>query len=291
MKLSCLYNVRNEIEFLPLSLKCVEEFVDEIVLVDNRSTDGTVEFCRDYQSKNPKQVKFIQMDTIFDEGTESGIRNQSLKHVTGDWVMMLDADQLMSDRWPVNIRPLFKDKRYDAIRVAYEHWVGSFEYIHTQAREKQYNHRLHPGVCLVQTVFFRRVPKLKVRSAMEVSNAFREWHHANADRSLDPERFTNVMDATVFHAGFCKREMMRMSRYRIHRGDYGHTDEIKAQFDKELVESGNPFHFIGPVCRVSYGPERLPSCMRHMFDNTYKLDIDGSGFIKSRTLIATGEKV
>lgn len=291
MKLSALYLVRNEIECLPLSLDTVMTHVDEVVLVDNRSTDGTLELMQELARRNDK-VKLVKMDSIFDEKTEWRSRNEALKHVTGDWVMMMDADQLMSDNWRKWINLPMTDKQYDAIRVRYEHWVGSYEYIHTSFREKQVDPRTHPEVPLWQTVFWRMRPDLEVKPASMANDFFREFHHASADLSMAGRKFYNCGSVTLFHLGFCKRNMMEMSAYRIHRGDYGHDQELKNRKIAELKASGNPFHFVGDsVVRVNYDQRFVPTVMKDKFNQTYRLELYPDGRIKQRYCMKTGQPV
>lgn len=290
MKLSALYLVRNEIECLPMSVATIINDVDEIVLVDNRSTDGSLEYMQQLKSDNPKQVKLVKMDSIFDEKTEWRSRNEALQNVTGHWVMMLDADQLMSDGWWKWVRTPIANGKYDAIRSRYEHLVGSYEYIHKVFYEKQKNPELYPDVPLWQTVFWKMRPDLEVKPAMLSDPRFHEFHHASPDLSMTGRMFYNCGSTTVFHLGFCKKNAMEMSSYRIQRGDYGHNQARKDEMIAELLASGNPFHFIGgAVTRVDYGKDSVPSVMKDKFGKTYRLALYPNGRIKQRYSVDTGE--
>lgn len=289
--ITALFLVKDEIEFLPLSVASVIDDVDEVVIVDNESTDGTGEVARELAWKYPSKVKVIEMDGDFDKNCEYVNRNKALKYVTSSWVMVLDADQVMSDDWYRWVRKSLLNPKIDAIRVFYEHLVGSYEYIHKSFYEKQKNNSLHPDVPLWQTVLFRMRPDLECIPASRVNSFFKDFHHASFDNSMVNRQFFNCGSATVFHYGFAKKDMMKMSIYRIQRGDYGHDQDVKDRKIKELKESNNPFLFVGNVVRVGYGPERVPSIMRKKFGKTYKLELDRHGFIQSRTLIETGERL
>jgi glycosyltransferase involved in cell wall biosynthesis len=76
--------VKNEEVFLDQCLKSVKDFVDEIVIVDTGSTDGTVEIARKYTDK----VYFHPW-----EGSFSQARNQALAYASGDWVFQIDGDE------------------------------------------------------------------------------------------------------------------------------------------------------------------------------------------------------
>jgi glycosyltransferase involved in cell wall biosynthesis len=76
--------VKNEEACLGRCLKSVQEFVDEIIIVDTGSKDRTVEIAEDYGARiyrHPWENDF------------SKHRNQSLSYATGDWIFQLDADE------------------------------------------------------------------------------------------------------------------------------------------------------------------------------------------------------
>jgi hypothetical protein len=277
--ITALYLAKNEEEFLPLSVATII------------STDLTFPIAKKLEEKYPHKVRVHQFDEDFDKACEFNNRNKALKLVSSSWVMPLDADQLMSDGWYKWVRGPIHDKRYDAIRSRYEHYVGSYEHIHKAFYEKQKNNSLHPEVPLWQTTMFRMRPDLKCTPACLVDDRFREFHHASFDNSMVGRKFYNSGSTTVFHYGFSKRDMMGMSIYRIGRGDYGHDPELKQRMIAELKESGNPFKFIGSVQRVDYGKDQVPNVMRNMFGKTYKLELDKDGFIQSRIHIPSGVKM
>lgn len=275
---SVLWMVMNEMEFLPKSVASVINQVEELIIVNNRSTDGTLEWCRALESKHPNKVKVYDMDSIFDEKTESASRNEALSHVTGDWVVALDADQILTDGWRDKVQPLM-DSKAECIGIRYIHNVGDLQHVH----------KPECGVPDKCWIFFKNTKQLKWRSASEVCSWAGPYHHASADRSVTPGSMRVCMEVAVIHCGFLKRNAMELSCYRAQRGDHGLTDEIKQARIKELRESGNPFLYCGPVCKVDYGPEYLPSSLRGNW-NDYRLVLDSTGHIKDRIVIATGKR-
>lgn len=286
--LTALYLVKNEEEFLSLSVATVVDGVDRIIIIDNGSTDGTLDAIAGIKAAHPMKVETHVFKDDFDKACEYNNRNKSLELVRTDWVMMLDADQLMSDGWHKWVVRAMADKKYDAIRFRYQHLVGSMEYIHKTFYEKHFDSRLHPDVPLWQTMMYRMRPSLKCSPASAVNSFFREQHHANCDQSMKDRKFYNCGSATCWHFGFAKRNMMDMSCYRIHRGDYGHEPETKERLTKELRESENPFKFIGSVCRGYHRKEDMPWPVRKQWDKQYKLELDADGFIQKRVCLDTG---
>ena len=82
-KVSLCMIVRNEERNLPSCLAGVAELVDEIIVVDTGSTDGTKEQAAKWDAK---VFDFPWVDDF------SAARNESLRHATGDWILWLDAD-------------------------------------------------------------------------------------------------------------------------------------------------------------------------------------------------------
>lgn len=274
-RISALWLCLNEIEMLPLSVASVIDQVDECVLVNNRSTDGTWEWMQELAAKNPK-VKAINMDSIFDEKTEAASRTEALSHVKGDWVVALDADQVMSDGWLDSARQHMGGKT-ECIGVRYIHNVGDVRHIH----------KPECGVPPYTWVIFKNTDHLRWRSASEVCAWAGPFHHASADRSCTPGSLKVCKEAAVTHLGFCKKDMMRMAIYRANRGDHGLTDEVKQARIKELITSQNPFLFCGPVEHVPFTQNDLPTVLKPHWSD-YELEIS-QGYIKRRKHIPSGE--
>jgi glycosyltransferase involved in cell wall biosynthesis len=84
MKLSLCMIVKNEEATLAECLNSVKDFVDEMVVLDTGSTDRTVEIAQEFGAN----VYFFEWCNDF-----AIARNQALSVVTGDWVLVLDADE------------------------------------------------------------------------------------------------------------------------------------------------------------------------------------------------------
>jgi len=82
--LSVCLIVKNEEQFLAQCLKSVRGFAAQIVVVDTGSTDRTVEIAREFGAEI---YSFAWCDDF------AAARNAALEHATGDWILMLDADE------------------------------------------------------------------------------------------------------------------------------------------------------------------------------------------------------
>ena len=99
--LSLCMIVRNEEKYLSNCLNSVKDLVDEIVIVDTGSTDKTKEIAGKFTKKI---FNFAWCDDF------AKARNESLKHATGDWVLVLDADETISEEDLLKIREITNRK-------------------------------------------------------------------------------------------------------------------------------------------------------------------------------------
>jgi tetratricopeptide (TPR) repeat protein len=84
MLISLAMIAKNEESTIAHCLKTVKPMVDEIIIVDTGSSDGTIEIAKSFGG----QVHQFQWCDDF-----SAARNESLKHCSGEWVLIVDADE------------------------------------------------------------------------------------------------------------------------------------------------------------------------------------------------------
>lgn len=87
-RLSLCMIVRNEETFIKQCLEHVHLVVDEMIIVDTGSTDDTVAICESYGAK----VLHYEWNEDF-----ASARNFGLQHATCDWILWLDADEVLSE--------------------------------------------------------------------------------------------------------------------------------------------------------------------------------------------------
>ena len=76
--------VKNEEEFLADALISAKDLVDELVVVDTGSSDRTVEIAQEHGAK---VYHYMWRDDFSDA------RNETIRRCTGQWVLILDADE------------------------------------------------------------------------------------------------------------------------------------------------------------------------------------------------------
>ncbi|HEX7292521.1 MAG TPA: glycosyltransferase [Conexibacter sp.] len=97
MRLSLCMIVKDEEEMLPRCLAAAAPAVDEIVIVDTGSSDRTIEIAREFGAT------VIEREWT---GSFSEARNVSFDAATGDWLMFLDADEVLVEEDAARLRAL-----------------------------------------------------------------------------------------------------------------------------------------------------------------------------------------
>ncbi|MSM40296.1 MAG: glycosyltransferase [Geobacter sp.] len=101
--------VKNEEPNLPRCLQSLKPIVDEMVIVDTGSTDLTAQIA---------QMFGAQVISFPWNGNFSDARNASLDAAHGDWILVMDADEIISSRDYDRFRALIANTPHDT--VAYE---------------------------------------------------------------------------------------------------------------------------------------------------------------------------
>jgi len=100
--LSLCMIVKNEEAYIAQCLMSVSPVIDEIIIVDTGSTDRTKEIAQAFGA----QVYDFQWTYNFAEA-----RNFSLLHAHGDWILVLDADEVISSRDHAALTDLIKKQK------------------------------------------------------------------------------------------------------------------------------------------------------------------------------------
>jgi glycosyltransferase involved in cell wall biosynthesis len=88
-KLVLMLRVKDGIQFVREWLECFEKLVDEIVVLDNGSTDGTVAALQ----AHPKVVDIIHTQG-FNEGRDKNLLYEHMRRRNPDWCLWVDVDEI-----------------------------------------------------------------------------------------------------------------------------------------------------------------------------------------------------
>ena len=107
MNLSVYLITLNEENRLENTLKAAAKVADEIVVVDSGSTDKTVEIAKKYKAR----VFYHEWKSYCDQ------KSFAEKKCSSNWVLMLDADEVLSDGLIAEIKQIKKNPTADAYKI------------------------------------------------------------------------------------------------------------------------------------------------------------------------------
>ena len=123
--------VKNESRCLARCLRSIRPVVDEIVIADTGSTDGTIEIAREFGAK------ISRFDWVNDF---SAARNFALNQAVGEWLLVLDADEVAGEPLATEIREFVKK----GLAIGRLKVVSDFRHHGQKLRSQSFVSRLFP---------------------------------------------------------------------------------------------------------------------------------------------------
>lgn len=98
----------NEAEKLNKCLESIKNFADEIIVLDLGSTDNTESICKKFNAKifKHKLVPFVEF-----------VRNVAISKASGDWILVLDPDEIIQKELKDKLKDITKQKGYIAVNI------------------------------------------------------------------------------------------------------------------------------------------------------------------------------
>lgn len=154
--------------WLRRAMASVAPVADEIVCVDGGSTDDTESVIRSFPN-----ARYLRRDWPGDFADQ---KNFAIDQAKGDWVFILDHDEMVGERFRRGVRKWIASPRRSHYKLA-RYWLCATDPLRYVRSEK-----LHPDY---QTRLFRNLPVFRYRPKPSAGGA--EWgsvHHAfpRADR-------------------------------------------------------------------------------------------------------------
>lgn len=88
-KFVVMLRVKDGMFFAEEWLRCFEKLADEIVVLDNGSTDGTYEYLK----AHPKVTDIIRTEG-YNEGRDKNLLYEHVRHRKPDWILWVDIDEI-----------------------------------------------------------------------------------------------------------------------------------------------------------------------------------------------------
>ena len=115
--LSLVVITKNEEDNIEKCLSSAYGWADEIVVVDDQSTDSTVALAEKYADK----ILHRRMDN---EGTH---RNWAYAQAKNEWVLSLDADEYVTEELKAEITEAIKNLAFHAYSIPLRNFIGSYQ--------------------------------------------------------------------------------------------------------------------------------------------------------------------
>ncbi|HEY8491239.1 MAG TPA: glycosyltransferase [Dehalococcoidia bacterium] len=177
--------VRNEEANLERCLASVRDVVDEMIVVDTGSTDGTVALAQRLGAK----VHHVPWTHDF-----SAARNAALAHATGDWVLHLDADEELDREDARRLRRLAAAAPRDVWTYVLPVLSVHTGRDHSVSYQKRLFRRLPGHVQYERAIHEEVVYHGPGELRMQQAPAPRIWHYGYDDAALTDQkrRFRNL---------------------------------------------------------------------------------------------------
>lgn len=250
--------VLNEAEFIEAAIRSVWPGVDQLIVIDQGSTDETRNILTEIEDEFDSTA-FSRIDTrgqTFLTRGEQFFRNLTIDLCFCDWMMITDGDEIMGDGWEKEVRTFLNacGDIYGAIRCNYWQMIGTSGY-HTPDSPLVYESGERP-------LFFRKHPGLHAGEPMAGTLV-----HTSIT-NVAPAHFARLSGVDCFHLGYAKSDMTARYERNIERGDWTQNEAEKLAFMKRAVE--DPLQFLPECVPLSIPRERLPTSIREpKFDCEY----------------------
>ncbi len=109
--------VKNEEKFLKQCLDSINDLVNEIIVIDTGSTDNTKEIAKKYSKA--KIFDFIWNNNFADA------RNFSISNATGDWILWIDADEIIAEKDHTIIKQIVKEEKFPVVVLEQRHYTNN----------------------------------------------------------------------------------------------------------------------------------------------------------------------
>lgn len=126
MKLVAILRTKNSLLKLEDCLKKLSTLVDEIIIMDNGSTDGTIEVFKSF----PKIVKVLYRNDTgdFNEGRDMNLMLEEAKKRNPDWITMAWPDEVFEKHLTRDILERYMQSTYDRVGFRMCHFWRSMKY-------------------------------------------------------------------------------------------------------------------------------------------------------------------
>jgi len=195
MKVSVVIVVFNEAIKLRDCLKSIEDFAEEIVVIDIGTETGIADLTKDFGGKYLRRgfVSYVEL-----------IRDFSISQTSGEWVLILDPDEQLTESLKTKLKELAIDGEYSVINIPRKNIFGGQWIAHTNFwpdRQIRFFKRGAVSWPKIIHTYPKIIGKVYDLPATE-ENVLLHFGYDNFNQFLDRQRrYSNIEAANLYERG------------------------------------------------------------------------------------------
>ena len=184
--------VKDESDCIRRCLESVRFLVNEMVVVDTGSIDNTIDIAREYGA-NIHEYKW--------HDDFSAARNYALSKVKEEWILIMDADEVIAGKDIGKIQYLIKSEKADAYRFTLRNYVSDVNLANVILNQKDYEEGLeYPGYIPASLIrLFRADPQIRFTGFVHetLDTAIAEKGKRVLDSGIPIHHYGKVMESRI----------------------------------------------------------------------------------------------
>ena len=224
--LACVIRVKDAMDTIDKCIGAAKRIVDQFIIIDNGSTDGTLEYLHEFQQNYPDKFSEIELspelhglgigvsmcgntDGVnsiviqtkgYDEPRDRQVMDTLLKNSGATWGIFLDADEIVSDQLTrEQIETWMHQNTYNAIRFRHVHFWNDTEHYRTDQRWKPRHNRIMWRITPESTITTDKkihpeiVRNLKGR-VLDTDYVIKHYGHIDTEKNAKRAEFYRSID-------------------------------------------------------------------------------------------------
>lgn len=233
-KVSAMYYVKNEQDFAPFSILSIYNVVDEIVVVDNGSTDQTRELLSVYDKVR-----------LYESGTSdfSELANYALSKCQGDWILYMGGDEVFYQDIEQMLPVLLEYDQIDAYTCRFFNLMFGWDHMQNVNEEDSRFQRIFLFRKRPEVKFINTLHETLVGIGSAIADSGLHYVHYGYAKPMSVildklKQYARKMGDPYYYEGRTEKHLLEQAERRPFR--YEHPHAIKEYAELKGVGGGRP---------------------------------------------------